>query len=67
MAAVGTIGHYAALLYAPVVFVQPILQTRPLFVVVIAWAFFQVYESVNWWVAVGAGLIVAGTVLLIAW
>ena len=64
-AAVGTIANYAAFKYAPVLFVQPLLQTRPFFVVVISRLFFQVHERVNWKVAVGAALVVAGTVLLI--
>ena len=53
-ATVGTIGNYAALKHAPVLFVQPLLQTRPFFVVAISRFFFQVHEQVNWKVAVGA-------------
>ena len=64
-AAVGTIGNYAALKYAPVLFVQPLLQTRPFFVVIMSRLFFQAHEQVNWKVALGATLVMGGTVLLI--
>lgn len=62
---VGTTCAYFALTYAPVVFVQPIFQSRPLFVVAISWLFFQIHEQVNWKVVTGAAFIVGGTVLLI--
>ncbi|MFQ5851218.1 MAG: DMT family transporter [Candidatus Binatia bacterium] len=61
----GTTSAYFALARAPVVFVQPISQSRPLFVIAISWLFFQVHEKVNWHVAVGAASIVGGTILLI--
>jgi drug/metabolite transporter (DMT)-like permease len=61
----GTTCAYFALANAPVVFVQPISQSRPLFVVTISWLFFQFHEQINWRVVTGAACIVGGTVLLI--
>lgn len=65
VSAVGTTLGYFALQYAPVVVVQPIAQTRPLFVLLVARVFLQAYESVNWRVTVGALAIVLGAVWLI--
>lgn len=62
---VGTTFAYYALAHAPVVFVQPISQSRPLFVVAISWLFFQIHEQINWRVAGGAISIVTGTAMLI--
>ena len=62
---VGTTCAYFALTHAPVGFVQPIFQSRPIFVVAISWLFFQIHEQVNWQVVAGAVFIVGGTVLLI--
>lgn len=64
VSAVGTTLGYFALRYAPVVVVQPIAQTRPLFVLLLSRIFLQAYESVNWKVTVGALAIVLGAVLL---
>ncbi|MEE9274253.1 MAG: EamA family transporter [bacterium] len=65
VAALGVTFLYLALARAPVVFAVPIVQSRPLFVVAISWAFFQTEERVTWRVAAGAAVIVAGTALLI--
>ncbi len=65
VSAVGTTLGYFALQYAPVVVVQPIAQTRPLFVLLVSRVFLQAYESVNRKVAVGALAIVLGAVWLI--
>ncbi|MFC1491865.1 DMT family transporter [Nitrospinota bacterium] len=64
-ASLGVTFVYLALSRAPVVFVSPITQTRPLFVVAISWLFIQSHERVNWRVAVGAAVIFGGTALLI--
>lgn len=58
----GTTAIYFVLAKASVVVVQPLSQTRTLFVVLIAWLFLQKHESVNWRVVVGAVLIVSGTI-----
>ena len=65
VASLGVTFVYFALARAPVVFVSPIIQSRPFFVVTISWLFFQAYEKVNWRVAVGTSLIFAGTAFLI--
>lgn len=63
VSAIGTTCGYFALKYAPVVVVQPVAQSRPLFVLLISWLFLQAHESVNWKVTVGALAIVLGTAL----
>jgi len=63
VSAIGTTCGYFALKYAPVVVVQPVAQSRPLFVLLISWLFLQAHESVNWKVTVGALGIVVGTAL----
>lgn len=65
VSAIGTTCGYFALRYAPVVVVQPIAQSRPLFVLLVTWIFLQAHDSINWKVAVGAVTIVLGTALLI--
>lgn len=65
VSAIGTTCGYFALKYAPVVVVQPIAQSRPLFVLLVSWIFLQAHESINWKVAAGALAIVLGTALLI--
>lgn len=65
VSAIGTTCGYFALKHAPVVVVQPIAQSRPLFVLLVSWVFLQAHESINWKVAVGALAIVFGTALLI--
>lgn len=65
VASLGVTFSYFALAQAPVVFVAPITQTRPLFVVAISWIFFQTHENVTWRVSMGALTIVLGTGLLI--
>ncbi len=64
VSAIGTTCGYFALRHAPVVVVQPIAQTRPLFVLLISWLFLQAHESVNWKLAAGAAAVVMGTALL---
>ena len=64
-ASLGVTFVYLALARAPVVFVAPLSQARPLFLVVLSWLFFQAHEAVNRRVAFGAAAIFAGTVLLI--
>ncbi len=63
VSAIGTTCGYFALKYAPVIVVQPVAQSRPLFVLLISWLFLQAHESVNWKVTVGALAIVLGTAL----
>ncbi len=65
VSAIGTTCGYFALKYAPLVVVQPIAQSRPLFVLLVSWIFLQAHESVNWKVTAGALAIVLGTALLI--
>ena len=64
-AGLGVTFMYLALARAPVVFVTPIAQSRPLFLVLVSWLFLQAHESVNRRVAWGAAAIVAGTGVLI--
>jgi uncharacterized membrane protein len=64
-ASLGVTFMYLALARAPVVFVTPISQSRPLFLVLIAWLFLQAHETVNRRVVFGAAAIVAGTAVLI--
>ncbi len=65
VSAIGTTCGYFALRYAPVVVVQPIAQSRPLFVLLVSWIFPQAHESINWKVTAGALTVVLGTALLI--
>lgn len=65
VSAIGTTCGYFALRYAPVVVVQPIAQSRPLFVLLVSWIFLQVHESINWKVTAGALAIVLGTALIL--
>lgn len=64
-ASLGVTFMYLALARAPVVFVAPIAQSRPFFLVLVSWLFLQAHESVNRRVAFGAAAIVAGTGVLI--
>jgi len=64
-ASLGVTFVYLALARAPVVFVAPLSQARPLFLVLLSWLFFQTHEGVNRRVAVGAAAIFVGTMLLI--
>ncbi len=66
VASMGVTLVYLALSQAPVALVSPIAQTRPLFVIAIAWLFFQRDENINRHVIMGALAVVAGTVMLIA-
>lgn len=65
-ASIGVTLFYFALAREEVVFIAPIVQIRPIFVVLLSWLLLQQYERVNWRVAAGAGVIAAGAVLLIA-
>ena len=65
VASVGTTLALTALSQAPVVLVQPIIQVRPLFVILISWLFLQAHERVNWRVVIGGASVVAGTAFLI--
>lgn len=64
-ASLGVTFVYLALSRAPVVFVTPISQSRPLFLVLVSWLFLQAHESVTWRAAAGALAIMAGTAVLI--
>ncbi|MBI3126084.1 MAG: DMT family transporter [Candidatus Tectomicrobia bacterium] len=64
-ASLGVTFMYLALARAPVVFVTPISQSRPFFLVLVSWLFLQAHESVNRRVAWGAAAIVVGTGVLI--
>ncbi len=64
-ASLGVTFTYLALANAPLIFVSPLTQSRPLFVVAISWLFLQAHEAVNARVAAGAGAVVAGTAMLI--
>ncbi|OGL59648.1 MAG: hypothetical protein A3J27_15120 [Candidatus Tectomicrobia bacterium RIFCSPLOWO2_12_FULL_69_37] len=64
-ASLGVTFMYLALARAPVVFVAPIAQSRPFFLVLVSWLFLQAHESVNRRAALGAAAIVAGTGVLI--
>jgi drug/metabolite transporter (DMT)-like permease len=65
VASLGVTFLYLALARAPVVFAFPIAQSRPLFVIAIAWIFFQSHERINLRVVAGAAAIIAGAVTLI--
>ncbi len=65
VSAIGTTCGYFALQYSPVVVVQPIAQSRPLFVLLASWIFLRAHESINWKVTGGAIAIVLGTTLLV--
>ena len=54
-----------ALARAPVVFSITIVQSRPLFVILIAWLFFQAQEKIKSRMVLGAAPIFIGTVILI--
>lgn len=54
--------YYAALAVSPVVLVVPIIQTSPLFVLLLSFVFIQRLERVTWRLAAGAAVVVAGTV-----
>ena len=65
VATLGVTFVYLALARAPVVFSFTIVQSRPLFVILIAWLFFQAQEKINPRVVLGAIAIFIGTVILI--
>ncbi|MDP6367464.1 MAG: EamA family transporter [Nitrospinota bacterium] len=64
VASLGVTFLYLALARAPVVFAFPIAQSRPLFVIAIAWIFFQMHERINLRVVAGAAAIITGAVTL---
>lgn len=64
-ASLGVTFVYLALANAPLIFVSPLTQSRPLFVVAISRLFLQAQEAVNARVVLGAGAVVAGTAILI--
>jgi drug/metabolite transporter (DMT)-like permease len=58
------VSYYLALEVSPVVLVVPVMQTSPLFVIVISVLFFQRIERVTWRLASGAVVVVAGAVVV---
>ncbi|MDP2728781.1 MAG: EamA family transporter [Dehalococcoidia bacterium] len=64
MAGVGQLSSYLALGLAPVVIVSPLSNTTPLFTVFLVPIFLRGLEKVSLRVALAAGLIVAGVVLI---
>lgn len=58
------LSYYAALAVAPVVLVQPVLQTSPLFVILISYVFLQRLERVTWKLVVAATVVALGAGLV---
>ncbi|MCY4730010.1 EamA family transporter [Natronomonas gomsonensis] len=58
------LSYYAALAVAPVVLVQPVLQTSPLFVILISYVFLQRLERVTWKIVAAAGIVALGAGLV---
>ncbi|QLD89134.1 DMT family transporter [Natronomonas salina] len=58
------LSYYAALAVAPVVLVQPVLQTSPLFVIVISYVFLQRLERVTWKIVVAGAIVALGAALV---
>jgi uncharacterized membrane protein len=55
---------YAAIEVAPVVFVVPILQTSPLFVVVFSYIWLQDIEHISWRLVIGILIMICATIII---